>query len=311
MPATLLEPLPSHPNILLKREDLSETGSHKWRYLKPRLEQLKKEGVTQVVISTSGNAGITASHYGKKLGIKVLCLVSEHGEMDKAAAIEQEGGFLVATSHPIHWAKYFSRKYGIHNLRGSEDPDAIEHYKTLGKEIIEQAPDANAVVNFCSSGISTLGILRSYEEWAIDENNATHIPRFILAQNGRGAGLVHLLKTEELPNGYENEHPGPPDLPLRVGLYRELCRLIGNDWRDAYYVTNDQIDDMQTRFFTARESAASLFIAKYLLRKGTLEGEKVVVIISGKAWTPVDFRPNHSIESIQDADNIYRTFCTI
>jgi tryptophan synthase beta subunit len=151
-----------YKNIVIKREDLSETGSHKFRYLESQMKALKKQGVSQVVLSTTGNVGITASYYGKKLGIKVFCLMSDHSDMGRAAQVEKNGGFLVISSRPKRFAEYVSKKYGIPLLRASREEEALQNYRSLGEELLGQVPDATAVVNFATSGTSSIGLMQAY-----------------------------------------------------------------------------------------------------------------------------------------------------
>ena len=127
-----------YSSLVIKREDQSETGSHKFRYLKSLLKNIFDNGMKTVVLSTTGNAGITASHYGTQLGIQVICLMAEKGDMNKAAQIEADGGVVIVSPRPFRFAKYISKKYDIPFLRASKDDQAVEGYVSLGDEIISK-----------------------------------------------------------------------------------------------------------------------------------------------------------------------------
>src|SRR5690606_13199267 len=207
-------------NIFVKREDLSETGSHKFRYLKSQLEGLKHQGIHQVVLSTTGNAGITASHYAKQLGMKVFCLMSDRGDMDKAAQIEERDGFLVLSSRPVRFAKYLSKKYQVPFLRGSMDDFVVEQYRSLGEEIQQQVPEVAAIVNFGTSGTSTVGLMSAWKEsW----------PALHLVQSGRSNSIVKALHPEQIP-AITHEEPGLEDTPRREELLEYIRKSKGDAW---------------------------------------------------------------------------------
>ncbi len=166
-------------NLTIKREDCSETGSHKFRYAKKKMNQLHQQGVKRVVLSTTGNLGISASFYGRKLEMETLCFMSEQGDMARATQIEKYGGTVILSTRPKRLAEYVSKKYDIPLLRGSQDPLAIGCYQSLGFEIRATMPEATAIVNFASSGVSAIGLFQAYEK-------SSFLPAFhIVQQEGK------------------------------------------------------------------------------------------------------------------------------
>jgi|CXWL01.1.fsa_nt_gi threonine synthase len=264
-----------YANIFIKREDLSETGSHKFRYLKTQLERLKQEGIDKVVISTTGNAGITASHYAKPLGIKVFCLMSDQGDMNKAAQIEREGGFLVISRRARRYAEYISKQYNIPLLRTSRDQAALDGYRSLGEEILTQVPKVKAIVNFASSGTSSIGLFKAFE-------NQTIMP------------AVHLACHSEQRNN-----------PREESLQTLVKKTSGQRWE----VSQEEVANaekilkkygLETGFESLCSFAVALKVKELYL--------PIAVIFSGKKWPEVDFQPQRSAATLQDIGQHWQQF---
>jgi threonine dehydratase len=288
-------------NIILKREDESPYGSHKFRYLESLLKNLKDQGQTRVVLSTTGNAGITASLIGKKMEIQVICLMSDKGRMNKAAQIENAGGLLILTPRPIRFAKYIAKKYSVPMIRMSSDGQAAEAYESLGNEIIEQVPDADAVVNFATSGTSSLGIMKAYEA----SSNA--LPALHLVQSGKSCSIVRELHPEQIDQIELENSVGLSDTPHREALLEWINKSHG----DAHYISQEyrkkravsQIladHDIQTSWEGESAFAAAMKI--------TAEHKQIVVILSGKQWPEGEVETPHFTKTFEDIDAFWSEF---
>lgn len=261
-----------YASVVIKREDLSETGSHKCRYLKAQLQKLKEQGVDKVVLSTTGNVGITASHYGKQLGIKVFCLMSEKGDMNKAAQIEKEGGFLVLSPRPKRFAEYLSKKYSVPLLRASREEDSLRAYASLGGEIKGQIPEAKAMVNFATSGTSSLGLALAYGA----QVPAFHIVHDVNQPIVRGEALQELVKKS-----------GGDFWTVSDAEFREAEKIL-------------QSFDLET----SREGISSFAAALKVKDRY----DSIAVIFSGKKWPGSDFVPRRKANSLQDIDQHWQPF---
>lgn len=290
-PVTFFPSDSPYANLVLKREDLSETGSHKFRYALHKLQELKASGVKRVVLSTTGNAGITLSHYGAQLGITVICLMSDRGNLSKAAQIEAEGGNVIVTDRPVRFAKYIAKKYELPLLRVSRDMDSVSKYRSLGEELKEQVPEADALVNFATSGASTLGLAEAYET----------LPAIHLAQAGSSASVVSALHPESVP---ESDAAGLRDTPYR----EELLKLIEQSGGDAWYIDDQQrieaakvLADMDIT--SSMESLSSMAAAMQIADRY----RQVVIILSGKKWPEVDYIPSLTAKSFTEIDELMST----
>jgi len=256
-------------HITIKREDLSETGSHKFRYLKSQLEAFKKQGINRVVLSTTGNVGITASHYGKQLGIEVICFMSKKCDMARAAQVEREGGRLIISSRPKRFAQYVSRKYTIPLLRASREDESILGYRSLGEELLEQVPEADAIVNFATSGTSSIGLMKAYEGKKVPALHIAHLEEQGIV---RGDELADLVKKSQgaLHAVSQEEQVSAEKILAEYGLetsYEGVCSF-----------------------------AAALKIQD--------QSSSLVVVFSGKKWDSSDFIPKCRAETLEEVDQL-------
>ena len=63
-------------NFYLKREDQNPTGSAKDRALIAQIQNLIEKKITNAVISSTGNAAISAAYFCQKQGINLTIFVS-------------------------------------------------------------------------------------------------------------------------------------------------------------------------------------------------------------------------------------------
>ena len=97
------------PTLLLKREDMNPTGSHKDRAASYQLALAAAQQVPGVVISSSGNAGIATSRYAALHGIPAFVCIHPATDPDKIAAIDGATTTLIVTERAINTAKLLSR----------------------------------------------------------------------------------------------------------------------------------------------------------------------------------------------------------
>lgn len=145
------------PGLLVKREDLSPTGSHKARSLGLLISDLLSQGRRQAVISSSGNAAIAAAAYSKAAGIRTLCLISPLIPRVKLEALLGHGATVVASSRPVELLHHASHRWGLADLRASTHRLGPVAYRGIAAELAE-AGRWIAVFTFANSGATALGL---------------------------------------------------------------------------------------------------------------------------------------------------------
>ncbi|MBN2015527.1 pyridoxal-phosphate dependent enzyme [Candidatus Dojkabacteria bacterium] len=170
--------------IYLKREDLNPTGSFKDRSLAFQLSVHFQEGREEFVISSTGNAAISAISYAKLFKCKLHVFVSKNIPADKLlrlldisnisdfdhSALQKEETYelqkdnlkLYFSARPKSDSVKFSNAYNIIHLRGSNDDLATIGYKTISYELVQEIKATDAIIIACSSGTSTVGIYQGF-----------------------------------------------------------------------------------------------------------------------------------------------------
>jgi threonine synthase len=151
-------PLIKLENVYLKREDQNLTGSAKDRALSLQVDNLKKLGYKKAVISSTGNAAISASYYCKNNNIDLEIFVSPKIDQNKLKKIFKFTNKIKASLKPISDAVKFSKKENAYLLRQSTDPVAQKGYQSIGAELLEQLPEISSIFIAVGSGTTLLGI---------------------------------------------------------------------------------------------------------------------------------------------------------
>ena len=151
-------PLIKLENIYFKREDLNITGSAKDRALIFQIENLKKQGFNQAVISSTGNAAISAAYFCHLNQIKLTVFLSPKINQNKLDLIKKNNCQIIISDKPISDAIKFSKKTNSYLLRQSTDPSALIGYKEIGQELMTQLPEITSIFVPVGSGTTLLGI---------------------------------------------------------------------------------------------------------------------------------------------------------
>ena len=153
--------------VVIKDENSNPSGSFKDRSLAYQLSYHMEKGVRNFVISSSGNAGISAAAYAGLAGVKLDIFVSDNinpAKLEKLDVLKNDKIVIHSGPKPKSDAMKFATVTGAYNLRGSKDDTAIIGFKTIAYELIEQYPEIDAIFLPCSSGTSALGIYQGFVE---------------------------------------------------------------------------------------------------------------------------------------------------
>lgn len=151
-------PLIKFESIYIKREDLNPTGSAKDRAIDVQTDALVTKNISSAVISSTGNAAISALHFCQLKNIKLTIFLSPKVDKNKLEIIKKYNPTIIFSDKPISDAFKFSKKSGAFYLRQSTDPNAILGYKKIGKEIIRQLPQVSSIFVPVGSGTTLVGI---------------------------------------------------------------------------------------------------------------------------------------------------------
>ena len=151
-------PLIKFKSVFIKREDLNPTGSAKDRAIDVQTDTLLKQNIHSAVISSTGNAAISALYFCQQKNIKLTLFLSPKVDKNKLVIIQKYHPEIIFSDKPISDAFKFSKKTGAFYLRQSTDPNALLGYKTIGKEILRQLPQVTSIFIPVGSGTTLIGI---------------------------------------------------------------------------------------------------------------------------------------------------------
>ncbi|MEI9961290.1 MAG: threonine ammonia-lyase [Limisphaerales bacterium] len=137
--------------IFCKQEFLQRTGSFKERGARNALAQLTPEQARRGVIAASaGNHALGLAWHGRLLGIAVTVVMPRFAPLVKVARCRQFGATVVLHGDTFDEARSEANRLAeeqkLTYVHPFDDPHVIAGQGTLAFEILEQVPDAEAVI---------------------------------------------------------------------------------------------------------------------------------------------------------------------
>ncbi|HEV2969306.1 MAG TPA: threonine ammonia-lyase [Pirellulales bacterium] len=137
--------------IYCKLEYLQRTGSFKERGARNALLQLneiqRKRGV---VAASAGNHALGLAYHGNLLGVGVTVVMPRFAPLIKVSTCRRLGARIVlhGETYPeaIRFAHEIANRDGFTYIHGFNDPAIIAGQGTLGLELVEQAPNVEAII---------------------------------------------------------------------------------------------------------------------------------------------------------------------
>lgn len=276
--------------LVLKREDLSPTGSFKDRGLafQASATRAAMPDARWWAISSSGNAAIAAARAASRAGLGLAAFVAPGTEPAKRVALAREGAVVLVAEGALTMAAATAAARGAPNLRPSVAPEAVPGFETLLWELDEAGIDAQGLVSFASSGTSLVGFGRA-------RASARWRPELHVAQGAGGAPIAGVLDARPAPPGRRVGALGARKT-RRLG---EAVRLVRASGGAGWAIGDDEADRAAARLRAhgvpaALEAAAALAAAERAAREQGLR--TAVVVISGAE------RPAPDPTALADAD---------
>ena len=142
MTATPLDRAPAglaDGEIYLKREDLHELGSFKWRGASPVLRDYRARGATRVVTASTGNHGAATAWAARELGLGAVVFVPEQATEAKLSWITALGAELHRVGADFDEAKdaaaVYAEEHGLPLFADGAEPAQFDGYRAIGDEI--------------------------------------------------------------------------------------------------------------------------------------------------------------------------------
>jgi threonine dehydratase len=267
--------------IFMKAENLQKTGSFKVRGAYNKVANLTEEEKSKGVVAFSaGNHGAGTAYAAQKLGISASVVMPESPVQSKKNAIVQYGA--KAIEYGTDSIAMFNKALEIHQEEGKvmihpfDDPHIIAGQGTIGLEILEELPDADAVIVPVSGGGLISGVAAALKEIkptikVIGVNTEGATAMYSSLQNGR---VTEVDKVNTIADGLMAKKPGEL-------TFAHTQRYVD----DLVLVSESQIAEcvslMAERTKLVVEPSGAAAMAALLNGNTNLRGKKVVVLVSG------------------------------
>ncbi|MCA9385560.1 PLP-dependent lyase/thiolase [Candidatus Dojkabacteria bacterium] len=226
-------------DVYFKHEELNPNESFKDRSLAFQIAYYVQNGHTKFAISSSGNAARSAAAYCALAHVQLDIFVSPSIPVYKREKLIHENDSI-----RIHTSKRaksdaikFSRETDAINLRGSVDEHAITGFKTLGYELAQECPGADAVFICCSSGTSTVGLYRGLIE--MQKENGGTLPAIHVVQSTK----IHPI-AKEFDEDFNKTitHKSQAISDKVAHRKREVIDIINNTGGSGWVVSDREVE---------------------------------------------------------------------
>ena len=137
--------------VFCKLENLQRTGSFKERGARNALAQLSPDQARCGVIAASaGNHALGLAYHGRLLGVPVTVVMPQFAPLVKISTCQRLGATVELAGASFAEARAradeLAAERGYMYIHGYDDPAIIAGQGTLGLEILDQAPELDAIV---------------------------------------------------------------------------------------------------------------------------------------------------------------------
>jgi len=269
-------------SVVIKREDLNPNGSHKDRSLAYHVSKAFFEARKSLVISSSGNAAISAAAYSKKANIKLVAVVSPDTPKYKLNRLKSFEPVIILSKKAPRIANLIAVKYKIENLRPSLNDTALEGYKSLALEIAETERRVDAIFCFATSGATAQALGENTQE-LFKKGLISYLPELHVVQSGKIYSIVGSLTQinfEETNAGYL----GIKYTPRKKSILKVIKETGGMGW----HIAEKEIKESKKllagfNINTSDEGGAVLAAMKQYITNNP--NKKVLGIMSGSVYT--------------------------
>jgi threonine dehydratase len=266
--------------VFLKLENLQKTGSFKVRGAYYKLSQfnpaMRRRGV---VAASAGNHAQGVALASSFLGVQSTIVMPEGSSLAKQMATRSYGGEVVLFGNDTDEALGYAKKLaedGRSLIHPFDDPQIIAGQGTIGLEILEEVPAAEAIMipiggGGLISGIATI-VKKRRPKVKIIGVQAAHAPSAFYSRK-RGQ-IVEIKVKPTLADGIAIGRVGGLTFPIIQKFVDEIVTVEEDEIASAILM-------LMERKRVLAEGAGAAPLAALLSKSGRIEGKKVVLVVSG------------------------------
>jgi threonine synthase len=275
--------------LLLKLEYCNPTGSFKDRGASVSVSRARAIGVNRVVEDSTGNAGIAASAYAARAGIRARIYIPYDALQAKKMLISACGAEVVECSNRKEAAHKATSELAEDELYIGHAWDAfyIEGMKTVAFEIYESGFRGSSIILPVASGTLLLGLYKGFGE-LVEMGLLEDIPKIFAVQGEECAPLYEALhgklsgdRRSQLADALRIEDPP------RKG---EILQAIKSTGGDVFTVSDPEIASAIKDLYGFGILAEPTSATAYAAFKKNIErlGVKVIMPITGTGIKTID-----------------------
>jgi len=258
-------------NLFFKMEYLMPSGSFKDRGTYVTISKLKEKQVKEIVLDSSGNAGISFSLFGRSEGIKVHVFIPSYTSEGKKKLLKKLG----ATVHEIDGSRMDTHIQAKNSNLGEYvshwyNPYFIEGTKIIAYETYEQIGEVDYVISPVGSGGIFTGIYKGFKDLDI-------YPVMIAVQ---ARGYESLCERSENKSMLA-EGIFIPNPPRR----REMMKILDMSEGRCISVDDSEIikalQELSSMGFIVEPTSAVVFAAFKKIVKDIKKNAKVLIPLTG------------------------------
>ena len=301
------------PNLYIKDERQNPTNSFKDRQAALVISMMKEEGVTELIVASTGNVAISYSAYSAHAGIKLWTFIPSLVPSEKMREIAIYGSEVIKVTDTYDATKKvaaeFAKHKGIHADRGIRNIGTRESMKTIAFELAEQlareqgspspgipwrVPDW--YVQSVSGGMGPVGVWKGYLE-LYEMGLVDRMPKLAIVQAEGCAPMVNSF-VKDLPVAEPVTNPNTRVMTIATGdpgpAYEYLYRVVSK-FGGAFTAVSDEATFRALHILAKMEglsiepAAAAAFAGVFkLLEDGTIKKDETIVVNCSGHTFPVE-----------------------
>jgi threonine dehydratase len=268
-------------DVYCKLDHLQMTGSFKERGARNKLMLLTgAQRSAGVIAASAGNHALALAYHGQDLGISVTVVMPRHAPLVKVRNCRSFGATVLAEADNFADAYARAQKLaserGVLFIPGFDDPAIVAGAGTVGLEILDDVPDADAIIVPVGGGGLIAGIAAAVK--------ATRPQTKIIGVEPINAPTMHA----SLAAGKVVEVATRPTLAdgLAVARAGQICFDIARQTIDDLQLVDEptiaksvlRLLEMEKMVI---EGAGAVPLAAILDKPPALAGKKVVLVLAG------------------------------
>lgn len=267
--------------VYLKLENLQKTGSFKLRGAYNKLSHLSPEQRQRGVIAASaGNHAQGVAYAASLFSIPAVIVMPERSALIKISATKAYGAEVVLWGanfdEACNYALKLAEERGLTLVPAFDDEEVIAGQGTIALEVLRDLPEVTTLIAPVGGGGLISGLAVGLKE--------THPKIKVIGVEARGAAAMYnslqahaireLSGVKTIADGIAIKKPGKLTYPL-VQRYVDEIALV-----DEEEIAGAILALMEQEKLLA-EGAGAVALAALMEEKVRVEGEKVVLIVSG------------------------------